>query len=430
MNTAPYRQVLSAPGLKFLMIVGLLARIPATAAGMAVTLHVLTALGLDFTEAGIAGAVAMVGAGIGSPILGRLVDKIGLRPVFAATAAVQAAYWVIAPQLSYPALVVAALLAGIAGIPIFSVMRQFVAALVPEDQRRPAFALDSMAVELSYMAGPALAVAAVTAVGSRITFYAVGAGMVISAIVIYVLNPPIRSEAEEAVQQTNQVSRRTWLTPGLFALLLATTATTLVLSATELSVVAVLEASGATKWTGLVIALWCVYSLVGGFIYGALNKAVSPLTLIAGLGVLTIPVALVPSPWWLLVFALFPCGVLCAPSLASTVDTMSNWVPATARGEAMGLHGTALTVGIAVGAPFGGFMIDHFGPQWGFFAAGSAGLLIAAIALPFWKPPTPTPATTPESTLPHLAPGTVPAAPTSAPTSHPEPRPLAPTSAP
>src|SRR5262245_60382670 len=123
MNIAPYRQLLSLPGLRLLSIVGLLARIPATASGMAITLHVVTTLRPNqFAEAGIAGAVSMIGAGIGSPVLGRMVDKFGLRPVLAATVAAQAIYWFTAPSLSYPALVVAAGLAGFSGIPIFSVM--------------------------------------------------------------------------------------------------------------------------------------------------------------------------------------------------------------------------------------------------------------------------------------------------------------------
>ncbi len=394
MNIAPYRHVLAQPGMRWLMFVGLLARIPATAAGMAITLHVVTSLDLNFTEAGIAGAVTMAGVGIGSPILGRLVDKVGLRPVFAVTTIAQAIYWATAPSLSYPVLVVSAGLAGFASLPIFSVMRQFVAALVTQEHRRPAFALDSMAVELSYMAGPALAVAAVTAFGSPATLYGVGAGLVLAGIVLFAMNPPIRSAAEEQEQaDAAPIPRRQWLRPNFLMLLVVTAATTLILSATELSVVAVLEGAGSTQWTGLVIALWCVYSLIGGFVYGALSRGLSPLVLTAGLGALTIPLALLAGPWWWLIAALIPCGLLCAPSLASTVDSVSQLVPAAARGEAMGLHGTALTCGIAIGAPFAGAIIDNLGPQWGFAAAGLTGVLIVAVAIPFWQR-TPRPALT------------------------------------
>lgn len=384
MTLAPYRQVLALPGMRLLTLVGMLAKIPATAAGLTVTLHVVNTLGLPFTEAGLAGSLAMGGAAFGAPLAGRMLDRFGLRPVLVVTTIAQGVYWFTAPRLSYVPLVIAAFFAGGLNIPIFSVMRQFMAAMTPLPHRRTAFALDSMAVELSYMVGPAMAVAAVTSIGSRATMYGVGAGLVLAGAALFAMKPPIRSEAESEAN-TVAVPRRQWLRPSLIALLVASAATTMVLSATELSVVASLKASGVSAWTGFVIALWCVYSLVGGFIYGALHRSVSPLTLIGGLAVLTVPLAVVGGPWWMLCFALIPCGMLCAPSLASTVDTLSQWVPASARGEAVGLHGTALTCGIAIGAPFGGRIIDSYGPHWGYLAAGLAGVVIVLLAIPFWQ---------------------------------------------
>lgn len=385
MNFAPYRLVLRQPGLKLIMLIGFLARVPATAAGMVTTLHVITALHLDYAAAGVAGALGMAGVGLGSPLLGRLVDRLGSRPVMVVTSVAQGIYWFIAPSLSYPFLVACAFVSGVLTIPIFTLMRQFVAALTPVDQRRTAFALDSMAVELAYMLGPALAVAVVTGINSHIAMYLVGAGLVAAGVSLIVLNPPIRSEAEAAEDTGAPVRRRQWLTVSMLALLFVTAATTFILSATELSVVAVLNNGGATEFTGLVIGLWCVYSLIGGFVYGALHRTVSSLTLVCGLGLLTIPIGLLAgAPWWWLILALLPTGLLCAPSLASTVDSVSRWVPASARGEAMGLHGAALTTGIATGAPIAGAIIDAFGPAWGFATAGACGALLVALALPFW----------------------------------------------
>nr|WP_239124441.1 MFS transporter [Rhizocola hellebori] len=395
---APYRQVLAQPGLKLLMLVGMLARIPVTAAAMTVTLHVVNTLGLNFARAGLAGALAMLGVGIGSPLLGRMVDKVGLRPVLIVATVVQGIYWLTAPHLSYTALVVAAFFAGLLSIPIFSVMRQFMAAMVPIEHRRPAFALDSMGVELSYMVGPALAVALVTSLGSQFTMTAVGTGLVLGGTALIVMNPPIRS-AEEEESQTVTLPRREWLRPSLIALLAATAAATFVLTATELSIVAALRHTGATKWIGLIIVAWSLYSLIGGFIYGGLRRSISPLLIIAGMAALTIPLGLV-SGWWWLLLAVIPCGLLCAPSIAATVDAVSHLVPAGARGEAMGLHGTALTCGIAIGAPTGGWVIDTFGPAWGFTAAGLAGLLVVAAVFPFWQR---SPATSAAAVEPELA---------------------------
>lgn len=383
MNLAPYRLVLRQPGLRTLMLVGFLARVPATAVGMAITLHVITTLELGYAQAGLAGALGMAGAGVGSPLAGRLIDKLGSRPVLVVTAIAQGGYWLVAPSLGFYWLVALAFVAGVLSVPVFGLMRQFLAALVPQEQRRTAFALDSMAVEVSYMLGPALAVASVTGFGSHVTMYLVGAGMVGAGVALIVLNPPITSDHEQA-NFAAAVPRRQWFTRRLLVVFGVTAATTFVLAATELSVVAVLNDAGATSWTGLVIGAWCVYSLIGGFIYGGLRNSPSPLLLIAGLGALTIPVGLAGGGWGWLLLALIPAGLLCAPSLAATVDTVSARVPASARGEAMGLHGTALTIGIAGGAPAAGAVIDTAGPAWGFALGGGVTLVLVLLAVPFW----------------------------------------------
>jgi MFS family permease len=116
-----------------------------------------------------------------------------------------------------------------------------------------------------------------------------------------------------------------------------------------------------------------------------LRHTPSTLLLVAGLAAFTAPLALVGGGWWWwLLVALVPAGLLCAPSLASTVDTVSALVPPSARGEAMGLHGSALTVGIATGAPAAGAVIDTVGPGWGFALAGGVGLLVVLAAMPLW----------------------------------------------
>jgi MFS family permease len=260
-----------------------------------------------------------------------------------------------------------------------------VAAAVPAEQRRIGFTLDSMLVEVSYMIGPAVAVSATTAFGSEMTMDLVGLGLVGSGVALLVLNPPTRTAEEREVVEA-AVPRRQWLTPALLALLGVTLAATFVLTAAELSVVAVLKADSATRWTGLVIGLMALSSLVGGFVYGALPRGFSPLVMIGGIAALTVPLGLV-GDWQWLCLALVPSGMLCAPALSATIDAVSRWVPTAARGEAMGLHGTALTLGLAVSGPVTGLIIDGWGTTWSFAVAGLGGLLMVAVAVPFWRLP-------------------------------------------
>lgn len=379
MTFTPYRRVLALPGVRSLLLVSMLARVPTTATSVTLTLYVVLELGRGYAAAGLVGAAATIGAAIGAPLMGRLVDRRGLRPVLALTTVGEGVFWACAQALPYPALLVAAVVGGVLTVPVFSVARQSIAALVPEAQRRQAYALDSMSVELSFMMGPALAVLMATAVSPRATMLAVGAGVVFAGVSLFLLNPPVRAE-DDSIEPGTTVPRREWLTPRLVSMFAVGAATTLVLGGTDVAVVAVLRAADQVEWTGAVLAMWGAYSLAGGFVYGAARRSVTPLTLLVVLAALTVPVGLGGGTWWLLSLALLPAGALCAPTLAATADAVSRLAPAAVRGEAMGLHGSAITVGLALGAPLAGAVIDASAPAWGFAATGLVGLLVAALA--------------------------------------------------
>ncbi|MEO3746182.1 MFS transporter [Plantactinospora sp. B5E13] len=376
MNLAPYRTALALPGVRSLVLVALVARIPATMTAVTLTLYVVLHLHRGYGAAGLVGAALTVGSTVGAPLLGRLVDRRGLRTMLILATLGTGVFWITAQSMSYPVLLGTALLGGLVNLPVFGVVRQSLAALVPEAHRRPAYALDSMAVELSYMAGPALAVLLVTSVSPRAALVAVGTGLVLAGVALLVLDPPVRA-GDEPVTPGRPPARREWLTPRLLGLLAATAATTLVLAGTDVAVVAVLRDSGQVAWTGLVLAMWGASSLVGGFAYGAVRRPPSALYLTLLLGLATVPVGLGGGQWWGLTLALLPAGLLCAPSLAASADAVSRLAPAAVRGEAMGLHNSALTTGIALGSPLAGAVIDVAGPSWGFATAGLTGAGIA-----------------------------------------------------
>lgn len=380
MTLEPYRRVLALPGVRALILLALLARLPVTAVSITLTLHVVLELDHGYGAAGLVGAASTVGIALGAPMLGRLVDRRGLRLMLAITTLSEAVFWVVAPTLPYPALLVTAFVAGLLTLPVFSVIRQSVAALVPESERRPAYALDSMSVELSFMAGPALAVLLITAVSTTVTMLVIGAGILVAGTALYVLNPPTRGEDEEKAAGVAPVLRREWLRPRLVAVLAAAAATTMVLAGTDVSLIAALREAGEVRWTGAVMALWAGYSLLGGFVFGTIRRPLSPLLLTALLGALTIPVGLAGG-WGWLCLVLLPAGALCAPSMAATTDAVSRLAPPSARGEAMGLHGSSITMGTTIGAPLAGAVIDATTPAWGFVVSGLAGCGIALLAL-------------------------------------------------
>ncbi|GIJ69178.1 MFS transporter [Virgisporangium ochraceum] len=382
MRIGPYRQVLAMPGMRSLMLLAIVARVPVVAAPITLTLHVVLDLDRGYAAAGLLASVLTLASTVGAPLLGRLIDRRSLRMALAASTVAEILFWSVAPVLPYPVLLVAGAVLGLLTMPVFSVVRQSIAALVPEESRRPAYALDSMAVELSFMVGPALAVLLVTQISATATMYLVGAAIVLAGIGLYIQNPPMRTADEEQEVAGVKVPRREWLRPAFVSLLVLTAATTAVLAASDIALVAELRASGDTKWIGLIMAVWAFYSIIGGFVYGSMKRVAPTVVLVALIGLFTIPISLVDGVL-LLALVLIPAGALCAPSLASSADAVSRLVPAGARGEAMGLYNSALTLGLAIGAPVAGAVVDAAGPSWGFVAVGAGTLTIALAVYPF-----------------------------------------------
>jgi predicted MFS family arabinose efflux permease len=380
MSLAPYRRVLARPGVLRLLVFAALARVPATAAGVVLTLHVVTTLRLGYAAAGLVATAATVGMALGSPWRGRAVDRLGLRRALVPSIVAEAAVWGSAPFVPYRVLLVVAFTGGVLGLPIFTVARQSLSVLVPEEQRRTAYSLDSMGVELSFMAGPALGVVVATQLSTTAALIGVGVCMVVAGVALVAFDPPTRSE--DAVPAPPQVSRgvRAFVSPGLVAALGASAAATLVLAGTDVSVVAVLREHGAVTLTGLIFVFWGLGSMLGASVYGALKRPISPLVLLAGLAVLTVPVGLAGGPWMLAALIL-PAGALCAPVVTATAEEVARRVPEQVRGEAMGWHGSALTIGNAIGAPLAGASIDAVAPWAGFAVVGATGLALAGLGL-------------------------------------------------
>ncbi len=372
----PYRDVLRLPGLPALMVLSLLSRVPASASAIVLTLHVVLTLDHGYAAAGTVGAASTIGMAVGAPLLGRLIDRFGLRPVLALGACTEILFWSAAPVLPYGALVVCALAAGALGVPLFSVVRQSIAAIVPEAQRRPAFAVDSMAVELSYIIGPALGTLLVLQASSPVAVWVVGAGRVLSGIGLWLLDPPTKTAGtgDEPAPPIRQ-----WLDRRLLAALLATSAAVVVVFGTELSMIAGLQTTGQAAWIPVVNGVWCLASLIGGFVYGAMTRAPSLPVITAAVGVAALPVAL-GGVWWSYALLLLPCGLLLAPSLAASSEAVSRLAPEPARGVVTGLHASAITLGAAAGTPLAGLLIDLASPSAAVLTVGAAGVGVAVLA--------------------------------------------------
>ncbi|MFB4300588.1 MFS transporter [Actinomadura sp. NTSP31] len=359
-----------------LLGVSLLARTAITADVMALTMYVVLGLDMSYTAAGGVAAALTTGLALGGPLLGRMIDRRGLRTVLLVTVVVQAVFWLTVPILPYRALLGAAFAAGLLMVPVQPVTRQAIAATTTAGQRRAAFALESVQGELSYMVGPAVVVLCAAKVSPHVVAWGLGAAIVAGGTGIALLDPPLRAEDEADADAAGRPPRREWLGVGMVAVLTMAFGTTTLLSGVDLAIVAALEEAGQVSWAALVVAVLGGASVAGGLIYGALSRSLPTWSLLGLLGLLTIPAGLAHDWHWLCV-AVVGTGLLTAPTLSAVADAVSRLAPAGVRGEATGLQSSAQSAGFALGAPVVGMAIDVSVPAGGFAAAGLAGLAAA-----------------------------------------------------
>lgn len=431
MNFALYRELLAVRPIRRLLMVGMVARIPHSAAGVLLTLHIVLTLRQGYAAAGAAAAVMTIGIAVGAPWRGRRVDTVGLRRALIPSVISEAVLWSVVPHVSYELLLPLVFVGGLLTLPIFSVVRQSLGVLATGEQRRTAFALDAISTELVFMIGPAVGALVATAGLSVLGLTVIGIATSVSGLFLMWFNPPTRStepglasdaesdaDFEASQQEAAEVAvvaaapahlqeaaaefaplaaagdRRheraglrhkvihnfAWFTAAVAAVFAVAAGAGMVLSGTDVGIVAALETGGHQAEIGLVFLFWCGASVVGGVIYGAMHRPISPILLLLGMSALTIPMAFAQDTWTLSLLSLLP-GLLCAPVLSAASEKVAELVDERRRGEAMGWYGSALTGGVALGAPLAGVFIDGVGPSAGFVAVGVGGVALCLLGL-------------------------------------------------
>ncbi|TLM82292.1 MFS transporter [Pseudarthrobacter sp. NamE5] len=418
MNFALYRELLAVRPIRRLLLVGMVARVPHSAAGVLLTLHIVLTLDQGYAAAGAAAAVMTIGIAVGAPWRGRRVDTVGLRTALIPSVISETVIWSIVPHVSYQWLLPLVFVGGLLTLPIFSVVRQSLGVLADGDQRRTAFALDAITTEMVFMIGPAAGAIVATSGFTVLGLTVVGVSTSLAGLFLMWFNPPTRSAAqtvecgdderhaaeaavvtaapahlqEPAAELAHAEARGrpglrgkmahnfAWFTAAVAAVFAVAAGAGMVLSGTDVGIVAALELGGHQREIGIVFVFWCAASVVGGLVYGAMHRPVSPIVLLLGMAALTIPMGFAHDTWTLAFASLLP-GLLCAPVLSSASEKVADLVAEERRGEAMGWYGSALTAGVALGAPLAGVFIDSTGPSGGFVSVGVAGVALCFAGL-------------------------------------------------
>jgi MFS family permease len=373
-----YRAVLRLRDARNVLLLGLVVRIPLWAANVVLVLHVVVHLDRSYGAAGALSAVATVALAASGPWRGRRLDQVGLRRALAPSLVVLAACWSVAPFVGYWPLLGFAAVGGLFVIPSFSIVRQALIHATPEENRTAALAIDAVVLEISFMIGPAVGVLLATYWSTPQALLACEFASIAGGVLIWLADPPLRTAEENAASAEPERGRArfAWINATVLAVLAACVGATVVLTATDVAVVAALRDMNHQSWIGWELAVWGLGSAIGGLVYGALHRPIPAGALLAMLAGLTIPLAAANNAITLAVLLVL-AGVFCAPTLTATVDSLSRAVPERVRGEALGWHGSALTAGGAIGAPLAGVVIDAWGWPAGFIGPACVALAIA-----------------------------------------------------
>jgi predicted MFS family arabinose efflux permease len=243
-----------------------------------------------------------------------------------------------------------------------------------------AFAFESVADELVYMAGSALAVGLSVALfpeagplASSI-FLAVGSA---AFIMQRSTEPKVQREAKEGGRSAIGLRPVQIVT---FALVAIGT----IFGASEVTVIAMSKEFGQPAAASFVLGGYAAGSLVVGLIFGALNLKM-PLSrqFAVAIGVAaatTVPLLFVPNiP--LLALALFVSGVSISPTFITAFGLIARVVPAAKLTEGITWAMTGIGIGMAIGSAASGWVIDQFGASNGFWVSIVAGATALATAL-------------------------------------------------
>ena len=380
----PYSEIFKAPGAKGFAAAGFVARLPIAMA----TIGIVAMLSQTHGEYWLAGAVSATFAltnGFVSPQISRLVDRYGQSPVLvpATTLSVAAfAVLMIATHYYWPTwtLFASALLA--AAMPSMPAMvrARWTELYRDTPKLNTAFAFESVADELVYMAGSALAVGLSVALFpeagplASTVFLAVGSAAFI-----------MQRSTEPKVQSATAEGGR--LAIGLRSVQVITFALVAIgtiFGAAEVTVIAMSREWGQPAAASFILGGYAAGSLVVGLVYGSL-KLEMPLSrqfaiAIAVAAATTVPLLFVPNiP--LLALALFVSGVSISPTFITAFSLIERLVPAAKLTEGITWVMTGIGIGMAVGSATSGWVIDEFGANSGFWVSVVAGVTALAVVL-------------------------------------------------
>jgi MFS family permease len=376
------RSVLTTPGVARVFGASLVGRIPGGAFGILLILRVRE-LGGGYADGGLVGGAFALGLAVAAPLVGRLVDVRGQTRVLAAcTVACGVAITALAvlpPGTPLPVLLVLAAIAGGAHPPLAACLRALWPVLLRDTARRhAAYALESAALEISYVLGPLVLVGAVATRSAALALVACAA-LLGAGTFAFAATPASRTWLPATGVRRGLAGALA--SPGVRTLLIAQACVGISFGAIEVSVVAFAEHAHARGAIGPLLAAWGLSSLLGGALAVRSGAPRDPIRrLVALLAVLAATDALLIAASGPLALGalLVAAGLAIAPAFAVVYNLAGDIAREGTVTEAFTWLATGIGAGLAAGSAAGGALAASGGAGAGFLAA-AAGAALAAL---------------------------------------------------
>lgn len=381
-GTKHYRELLGLPHARAMLAWSLLGRLPLGMTPLAL-LFLVRGEGHGYGSAGVVVALYAVAVGIGAPIAGRHVDRIGPAPVLRMRAVAYPALiagvvvLAVADAGIVPVAVVAAL-SGLALPPLSSTVRIVWPRLAPNELRSTAYALEAALQEVFFVGGPLLA-AGLAAVEPAAAVAGAGLASLVGATATARL-PPVRDTPASRAGGAGLLGALG--SPGVRTVVLYAVTVGVGFGAVELAMPAFAEERGARELGGIALASFSAGSLVGGLVAG-MRPARSDLRRFVG-GSVALAAALLGFQLAVSLPTLYVLAFVAGLPIAPTVGALYALIDRAARrgtaAEAFAWFGTAVSIGIAGGSATAGALVDERGVRaaFGFGAAVAfVGALVA-----------------------------------------------------
>jgi MFS family permease len=366
-----------------LFAISIFARTPLAAVGLLFIVRTKELTG-SYAASGLVAGVASVANALSAPTLGRLVDRRGQTSVLvgcgAATVVALVAFAVLPDGVPVVAPLVVAAIAGVATPPLGACLRTLYPTLLGGPVLHRAFALESAALEITYIAGPLLLLGLATATSAATALLA--AAVVLGAGTALFAAAPESRAWKGAVAGEPAGRGGAIRSAGLRTIVIALALVGATFGAIEVAVPAFCQAHDVQGAAGPLLALWGLGSMLGGIVAA---RAAAPHDAARWLVVLLVGLTigdllLVPaSSLALLAPLLLLAGAGIAPLLATANSLIGRVAPDGARTEAFAWLSTAIGLGLAAGASAAGGLVDASGPSAAFATAAAAGVAACAI---------------------------------------------------